>query len=43
MIHTSYIKNYNINHYFKVDYIYNYDDRRFGAVYLNDVRLIDNL
>jgi len=37
------VKQELIKHNFKVDYIYNYDDRRFGAVYLNDVRLIDNL
>ena len=37
------VKQELIKHNFKVDYVYNYDNRRFGAVFLNDVRLIDNL
>ena len=36
------VKQELINHNFKVDYIEKYDNRRFGAVFLGDIRLIDN-
>ncbi len=37
------IKEKLITHGFEVDYIYDYENRKFGAVYLDEVRLIDNV
>ena len=42
-INDEQVKQELVNHNFKVDYIKTYNNRRFGAVYLNKIRLIDNV
>ena len=42
-INDEQVKQELVNHNFKVDYIKTYNNRRFGAVYLNKIRLIDNI